>query len=159
MILWKLQKCPILGRGGPARAQGRAWARPASRCGHLGRPRAQPTPQAGARALAGSIFGVRKTPCLFGLTFEMFPAIATCDPQWPFTFLAGGARARPEPPGPRPASPPGPGPGPARPRPKRKNGPGRWKMKWINKFGRCRKVKYGNIKDKKCIYRCSVDKK
>ena len=29
-----------------------------------------PIPQAGVRALAGSLFGARKTPCLFGLTFE-----------------------------------------------------------------------------------------
>ena len=46
-----------LGQDGPARAQGRPWAPSASRCGLRGRLRALPIPQAGVRALAGSLFG------------------------------------------------------------------------------------------------------
>ena len=40
----RLPEYPNLGRDGTARAQGRAWAPSASRCGHQGRPRALPTP-------------------------------------------------------------------------------------------------------------------
>ena len=69
----QMAKYANLGQDGPARAQGRAWAPSASRCGHRGRLRALPIPQAGVRALAGSLFGAQKTPCLFGLTFENIP--------------------------------------------------------------------------------------
>ena len=87
------------------------------KCGHRGRPRALPTPQAGARALAGPPFRARKTPCLFGLVFlKTFSGIGAWGPRQPLILLLAGpgpgrspqARAQPAHQGLAPAQP-GPG--------------------------------------------------